>query len=61
MSHNSHFILFKMKHHCAGDFNNQLERLFKSNKSETYATKKHQYERDLIQLSFLVHKLRNGH
>ena len=24
-------------------------------------TKKHQYKRDLILLSFLVHKLRNGH
>ena len=27
----------------------------------TNATKKHQYKRDLIQLSFLVQKLRNGY
>ena len=34
--------------------------LFISHK-KTNATKKHQYERDLIQLSFIVHKLRNHH
>ena len=34
--------------------------LYHSHKT-TNVTKKHQYERDLIELSFIVHKLRNGH